>query len=60
MSAETPAAKTDINFINYPNGLSVCVMQELFSIKAHRRLCAKRELDPGRPTCAYPDAQGKV
>ena len=53
-------AKTDVNFINYDNGLSVAVMQEGFSIEAHRRLCAKRELDPGRPTCAYPDAKGEV
>ena len=56
----TQPAKTDINFINYDNGLSVCVMQEGFSIEAHRRLCAQRLLDPGRPVCAYPDAQGKV
>ena len=55
-----PPAKTDINFINYPNGLLVCVMQEGFSIEAHRRLCAQRLLDPGRPVCAYPDAKGKV
>ena len=60
MSVETPAAKTEINFINYPNGLSVAVMQEAFSIEAHRRLCKKRLLDPGRPVCAYLDAQGKV
>ncbi len=52
--------KTDVNFINYDNGMSVCVMQDGFSIEAHRRLCAKRELDPGVPTCAYPDAKGEV
>ena len=53
-------AKTDVNFINYESGLSVAVMQEGFSITAHRRLCAKRLLDPGVPTCAYPDAKGEV
>ena len=51
---------TDVNFINYASGLSVAVMQEGFSITAHRRLCAKRLLDPGVPTCAYPDAKGEV
>ena len=51
---------TDVNFINYESGLSVAVMQEGFSITAHRRLCAKRSLDPGRPACAYPDAQGEI
>ena len=56
----TKPEKTLINFINYESGLSVAVMQEGFSIEAHRRLCAKRELDPGRPTCAYPDAKGEV
>ena len=56
----TKPEKTLINFINYKSGLSVAVMQEGFSIEAHRRLCAKRELDPGRPTCAYPDAKGEV
>ena len=53
-------AKSLINFINYEYGPSICVMQEGFSIEAHRQLCAKRSLDPGRPTCAYPDAKGEV
>ena len=56
----TQPKKTLINFINYESGLSVCVMQEGFSIEAHRRLCAQRLLDPGRPVCAYPDAKGEV
>ena len=56
----TKPAKTDVNFINYESGLSVAVMQEGFSIEAHRRLCAKRELDPGRSNVRVPDAKGEV
>ena len=41
MSAETPAAKTDVNFINYESGLSVAVMQEGFSIDSTQAALCK-------------------